>query len=135
MKLKLPSQLDKFYFQVEQLRKYTGIVEVKKCLKKRTIQQNKYLHVLIALYSIEIGNTLLESKTDLKRECYFMRYQKNNKAYLKSSASLDTKGLTDWIEWVKAYAGMNGIFLPSSEDYHRNWAEIEQEIESHKQYL
>ena len=73
MKLKLPSQLDKFNFQVEQLRKYTGIVEVKKCLKKRTLQQNKYLHVLIALYSIEIGNTLLESKTDLKRECYFMR--------------------------------------------------------------
>ena len=135
MKLNLPSQLDKFNFQVEQLRKYTGIVEVKKCLKKRTLSQNKYLHVLIAYYSIEVGNTLNESKTDLKRKCDFMRYQKNDNVYLTSSATLSTRGLTNWIEWIKNYAGMNGIYLPSSEDYHRNWAEIEQEIESHKQYL
>ena len=76
MKLKLPSQLDKFNFQVDQLRKYTGIVEVKKCLKKRTSLQNAYLHVLITLFAIETGYTLNEMKVYLKRGCAFMMYEK-----------------------------------------------------------
>ena len=48
---------------------------------------------------------------------------------------LNTKELSDWIEWIRAKAGMSLFYLPSADDYHRNWAEIEMKIESNKQYL
>lgn len=135
MNFRLPTELDKFNFHADKARKHNGTVSLNLRRPKRTLSQNKYLHVLIALYSIEVGLTLSESKTDLKRECGFMVYKKNGNKYLLSSASLDTKGLHNWIEWIKDYAGRQGIYLPSPDDYKRNWEAIENEIEAHKQYI
>ena len=49
------------------------LIELKEIMKVRTLRQNAYLHVIITLYAIEFGSTLEEAKTDLKRECDFMR--------------------------------------------------------------
>ena len=111
------------------------LIELKEIRKSRTIRQNSYLHVLISLYSVYVGNTLEESKTDLKRLCEFMRYEKNNNVYLKSTAKLNTKELTEFIEWVRNYSSVNGLNLPTSEEYITNRFEIDQEIENNKKYL
>ena len=135
MKIRLPSEKERFKFYYDQLQSYEGVIELKKIRKKRTIRQNSYLHVLINMYAIEYGDRLEEAKQDLKRECSFMNYVKNGKIYYKSSADLDTLGLHNWIEWIKDYAGQNGLYLPSADDYQRNWIEIERTIESNKNYL
>ncbi len=135
MKFNLKTERNKFKFYVDKLIGIDCIVELTRIRKPRTIQQNKYLHVLIALFAIETGYNLDEMKTVLKRECNFMKYEKNGNIFLKRSSKLNTKGLTDWINWIRDYAGTKGFFLPSAEDYHRNWTEIEREIEQHKTYL
>ena len=64
-----------------------------------------------------------------------MRYEKNNNVYLKSTAKLSTKELTEFIEWVRNYSSVNGLYLPTSEEYITNRFEIDQEIENNKKYL
>ena len=126
---------EKFEFIVKSFSDYDGPVRIEKVAKRRTTSQNSYLHILITMFAIEIGNTLEEMKVDLKRDCHFMVYKKNGKTYLKKSSNLDTKEMTDWIDWIKHKAGMNGVYLPEADDYHRNWEQIELEIEANKHYL
>ena len=135
MKFKLPSDLEKFNFYVDRLKDYDGIVELKKCMKPRTLQQNKFLHLLITLFAIETGYTLDEMKTLLKRKCDFMVYEKSGEKFLKKTSDLDVPELASFITWIRNYAGMQGIYLPTSDDYLRNWTEIERTIEQNKQYL
>lgn len=110
-------------------------VSLQKIIPKRTIQQNKYLHVCITLFAIEFGYTLEESKTLLKRLCDFMKYEKNGNKFLKKTSLLDSSELTKFIEWIRNYAGMNGLYIPTSEEYISNRFEIDREIEKSKQYL
>lgn len=135
MKLRLPIDLERLNFEVNKLQSYEGIVELKKIRKPRTINQNKFLHVLITLFGIETGYTIEESKTLLKRKCEFMRYEKNGEVFLKRTRDFDTKELSEFITWIRNYAGMHGIYLPSAEEYLRNWAEIEKTIEMNRNYL
>ena len=111
------------------------VIELKERKTKRTIKQNSYLHVIISLFSINIGYTLEEAKTHLKRHCNFMIYKKGGESFLKSTAVLDTKELTDFIEWIRNYSSENGFYLPSPEEYIENQVYINQEIERHKEYL
>lgn len=110
-------------------------VELKAVKENRTIKQNSYLHVIITLYAIEFGWTLEEAKTNLKRCCNFMTYSKNDELFLKRTRDLDTKGLTDFIEWIREYSSLNGCYLPSPEEYKTNRFEIDKVIDNHKQYL
>jgi hypothetical protein len=110
-------------------------VELKEIGKNRGLKQNSYLHVCVTLYAINFGNTLEESKTDLKRECSFMRYNKNGNVYLKSTAKLTSKELTDFIEWIRNYSSINGCYIPTSEEYLTNKFEIDRDINQNKQYL
>jgi len=109
--------------------------ELTKKKESRTIKQNSYLHVCITLYAIEFGYTLNEAKTDLKRLCSFMVYEKNNSRYLKETKKLDTKELTDFIEWIRGYSAKNGLYIPDAEEYKTNKFNIDREIDKHKQYL
>lgn len=135
MNFRLPQDIEKFNFHVSKAIDYTGTVSLVLKRSKRSLRQNNYIHVLFALYAIEIGLTLEESKTDLKRYCSFMHYEKHGKKYLKQTSKMDTKALAEFTTWIRNYAGMNGVYLPSSEDYFRNWESIEKEIEAHKTYL
>ena len=56
-------------------------IELKEKRQKRTIKQNSYMHVCIALFGIEFGYDLTESKTLLKRLCPFMIYEKNGNKF------------------------------------------------------
>ncbi len=103
--------------------------------KKRTIRQNSYLHSLLQLYAIQYGDTLHFCKQDLKLRCPFMHFKKDEFTYVLSSAGLDTKGMSDWIEWIKNYAGKGGIFLPNADEYGRDWDKYESEIQRFKPFL
>ncbi len=135
MKIKLPDEKERFKFYYDQLQSYEGVIELKKIRKKRTINQNAYLHCLITLFGIELGYTIEEAKTLLKRECEFMRYEKKGAVYLKQTRGMNTKELSDFITWIRNFAGKAGMYLPTAEDYQRNWIEIERTIESNKNYL
>ena len=112
-----------------------AIVDLRAKRKKATLSQNSYLHVCINMYAIFVGETLNRTKTDLKRDCSFMVEEYKGKKYLISSSDLNTKELTNWIEWIRNYASVNGVFIPSPEDYRINWAEYEKEIQACKPYL
>ena len=123
---------------ISKLKKYIDekkIVEIKLVNKKRTLTQNAYLHVCISLYAIEFGYTLYEAKTYLKRNCGFMTYEKNGDKYLKHTSDSDTKELTEFIDWIRNYSGMNGYYIPTPEEYLTNQTMIDRDISRHKEFL
>lgn len=136
MKYFLPGRLNEFNQAVKDLQDYQGHVELRRIRKKRTPKQNRYLHALMTLFGIELGYTIEESKTVLKRECSFMKYKKSGSWFLRSTADLDVKEMTDFIEWIRNYSSMeHGIYLPSADEYYRNWGEIENTIENFKTFI
>lgn len=137
MKLNLKDPIDqsKAVTYLTKLLEGEKLIELKEIKKVRTLRQNSYLHVIITLYAIHFGSTLEEAKTDLKRECSFMRYENNGRQYLKSTAKLDTKELTEFIEWLRNYSSLNGCYLPTSEEYLEQKFNIDRSIEYNNQYL
>lgn len=130
-----PIEIEKAKSKLDFLISKGSIIELTEKRQKRTIKQNSYLHVLFSLYAVEFGYTLEESKITLKRECNFMTYKKNNFIFLKKTSHLNTKELTDFIEWIRNYSSNNGLYLPTSDEYLQNYTEIDAGIEACKQYL
>ena len=64
-----------------------------------------------------------------------MSYEKNGKKYLKETRGMDSKELTDFIEWIRNYSAMGGCYIPTSEEYLINKYSIDREIEQNKQHL
>jgi len=111
------------------------IVEFKEVRQKRSLTQNAYLHVCITLYAIEFGYTIEEAKTHLKRNCEFMKYEKKGEIFVKRTRYMDSKELTNFIDWLRTYASQNGCYIPTSEEYLTNRVSIDNQIETNKQYL
>jgi hypothetical protein len=110
-------------------------VELKKLGANRTIPLNSYLHVCIDLYAIEFGHTKNEAKTDLKRECHFMRYEKNGKHYLVETSKQTNDECSRFVEWIRNYSSQQGLYIPDAEEYKENKFSIDKEIDKHKTYL
>lgn len=110
-------------------------VEIKRLLPARSGNQNSYVHVLFTLYGIEFGYTIEESKTMIKRNCHLMVYEKNGEKFLKSTAALDTKEMTDFIEWFRNFSSQHDCYLPSPNEYRQEQWYFDNEIDKHKQYL
>lgn len=93
-------------------------VELKEIKPRRTIPQNSYYHLLLGIFGLEVGYTVEEAKVLHKREVssQIFVYEKNGKKFLRSSADLTTKEMTDAIEQFKKYAAENGIDLPDAID-------------------
>jgi hypothetical protein len=102
---------------------------------KRTHSQNKYIHVLFGLFGIEFGLTLEEAKTHLKRNCNFMVYEKGSEKFLAHTSDLDTKGLTNFIDWIREYSGKQGCYLPTPTEYREQFIYFDNEINKSKSYL
>ena len=111
------------------------LIEQKEIRQKRSISQNAYYHICVSLYAVHFGSTLNEAKTDLKRYCDFMSYEKNGKHYLKETRGMDSKELTDFIDWIRNYSAKGGCYIPTSEEYLSNRYAIDKEIEQNKQYI
>ncbi len=110
-------------------------IELKKIIPKRSLQLNKFLHVCITLFAIELGYTLEEAKTLLKRSCDFMIYEKNGQKFLRKTSKMDNKECSEFGEWIRNYASQQGIYIPDASEYLENKFNIDKEIDKHKQYL
>ena len=110
-------------------------IELRRILPKRSLDLNSYLHVCISLFAIEYGYTLEESKTLLKRKCSFMVYKKNGLKFLKKTSKLDNLECSKFVEFVRNYAGLQGLYIPTSEEYLSNNFNIDKQINNNKEYL
>lgn len=133
--LSIPYDKNKAAVRLAELSQKSAKIEIKKIIKKRTISQNAYLHVIITLYAIHFGLTINEAKTDLKRACHFMVYQKEGKQYLKETRHFDTRELTEFIDWIRNYSAQHNCYLPTSEEYLTQKFSIDRDIDRNKEYL
>lgn len=110
-------------------------IELKLRRTKRTISQNSYFHVAVAILAIEIGYTLEEMKTVLKRE-YGLYYEKNGIKFLRSTADLSKEEMQTFLSWLLKEASIkHNCYIPSAEDYMINQYEIDKRISSYEVYL
>ncbi len=129
-----PVDLARFETRVLSLKLNKKKVELKEIRQNRTIKQNSYLHVVLSLYGIYSGYTLEEAKTLFKRLAGLV-YEKDGNKFLKSTSDMDTKELTDFIEFIREKSAVEGCYIPTSEEYLTNKYSIDKEIDNHKKYL
>lgn len=132
-----------FLLRAKKLAESGKIVELTEKKPRRSLPQNKYLHVILAYFGAQTGDTLAWVKERyykvLINPDIFIR-QKDDKflgktQYLRSSADLDTTEMSLSIErfrnWVAQEAG---IYIPSADEailiQH-----MEMEIERNKEHL
>ena len=109
-------------------------IDIKQVRNKRTIKQNAYLHVLFTLFGIEIGLTIDESKTYIKRELKFF-YEKQDMIFLKKTSNCNTKELTNFIERFRNFASKQGIYLPTADEYKYNYQYFDNLIYENRNYI
>ena len=137
MKFDLSNSLElrKYETRSDELKKAGSKVDFTKIGENRTVKINKYLHVCINLYAIEFGYTRSEAKTDLKRYCPFMIYEKNGKKYLVETSKQTNEECSKFVEWIRNYASNQGLYIPDADEYKSNRFEIDKEIDKYKTHL
>jgi len=111
------------------------VVDLKEVRTKRSLDQNKYFHVLCGLFGVHFGYTIYETKQLLKDRCEGMEYEKNGVYFQVSTASLNTKEMTDFINWIRNYSAKHGCYLPTPDEYRSRWWEYAKEIEKNREFL
>jgi len=127
-----PKELEKAADYLSKLSSKECIAEIKEVRKNRSLRQNAYLHLTFGIFGLELGYDTAEAKMIYKRyacpELYV--YKKNGIPFVKSSADLDVKQMTDSIEKWRKYAAEAGVDIPAPNNqealmYYQN--RIEQE--------
>lgn len=137
MQYNLTNDYDKQKFKVAVNKYYEkqAIVELKIVYRKRTNEQNSYVHVLFGLYAINFGYTLEEAKHLIKTKCHLLHYEKKGETFIRSTASLDVLEMTNFIEWFRNHSSQEGLYLPTPEEYRTNQLYIDEQIRSCNEYL
>lgn len=137
--------LDKanFLLRAKKLAESGKIVELTEKKPKRSLPQNKYLHVLLAYFGTQTGNTLEWVKQQYYKKLVnpdlFIR-EKEDKylgkiKVLRSSADLDTAEMSLSIERFRNWAAQEaGIYIPSADEA-MLVQQMEIEIERNKEFL
>lgn len=132
-----------FLLRAKKLAESGKIVELTEKKPRRSLPQNKYLHVILAYFGTQTGDTLAWVKERyykvLINPDIFIR-QKDDKflgktQYLRSSADLDTAEMSLSIERFRNWASQEaGIYIPSADEA-MLVQQMEIEIERNKGYL
>lgn len=137
--------LDKanFMLRAKKLAESGKVIELTEKKPKRSLPQNKYLHVLLAYFGTQTGNTLAWVKQQYYKKLVnpdlFIREKEDkylgNIKVLRSSADLDTSEFSLSIERFRNWAAQEvGIYIPSADEailiQH-----MEIEIERNKEFL
>lgn len=137
--------LDKanFLLRAKKLAESGVIVDLTEKKPRRSLPQNKYLHVILAYFGAQTGNTLEWVKQQYYKKLVnpdlFIR-EKEDKylgwiKVLRSSADLDTAEMSLSIERFRNWAAQEaGIYLPSADEF-IIIQQMEIEIERNKEYL
>ena len=141
----LSSPLDKanFLLRAKKLAESGKIVELTEKKPRRSLPQNKYLHVILAYFGTQTGNTLEWVKQQYYKKLVnpdlFIR-EKEDKylgriKVLRSSADLDTSEFSLSIERFRNWAAQEvGIYIPSADEAILI-QQMEIEIERSKEFL
>ena len=141
--LKNPLERANFMTRANALSSSQKVVELTEKKPVRTIQQNKYLHVIIGYFASQCGYTLEYVKQNyfkiLCNKDIFVRETDDQYlgkvTLLRSSASLDTSEMTTAIERFRNWASAEaGIYLPEPHEEEMLTYAM-QEMERYKQYL
>lgn len=104
-------------------------VRISRIVRRRSLSQNSYLHLLLSYFGQHFGYTLEEAKIlykQLNPSIYV--YRKNNHTFLRSSAELDTVEMTKSIDKFREESKALGFPLPSPDE--QEWlARIENDVE------
>lgn len=137
--------LDKanFLLRSNKLAESGKVIELTEKKPKRSLPQNKYLHVLLAYFGTQTGNTLEWVKQQYYKKLVnpdlFIR-EKEDKylgkiKVLRSSADLDTAEMSLSIERFRNWAAQEaGIYIPSADEAILI-QQMEIEIERNKEFL
>ena len=119
--------LDKanFLLRAKKLAESGKVIELTEKKPRRSLPQNKYLHVILAYFGTQTGNTLEWVKQQYYKKLVnpdlFIR-EKEDKylgriKVLRSSADLDTAEMSLSIERFKNWAAQEaGIYIPSADE-------------------
>lgn len=141
----LSSPLDKanFLLRAKKLAESGIIVDLTEKKPRRSLPQNKYLHVILAYFGAQTGNTLEWVKQQYYKKLVnpdlFIR-EKEDKylgriKVLRSSADLDTAEMSLSIERFRNWAAQEaGIYIPSADETILI-QQMEIEIERSKEFL
>lgn len=132
-----------FLLRARKLAEGGKIVELTEKKPRRSLPQNKYLHVILAYFGTQTGNTLEWVKQQYYKKLVnpdlFIR-EKEDKylgriKVLRSSADLDTSEFSLSIERFRNWAAQEaGIYIPSADEA-MLVQQMEIEIERNKGYL
>lgn len=137
--------LDKanFLLRAKKLAESGKIIEMSEKKPRRSLPQNKYLHVILAYFGTQTGNTLEWVKQQYYKKLVnpdlFIR-EKEDKylgkiKVLRSSADLDTSEFSLSIERFRNWAAQEAsIYIPSSDEAILI-QKMEIEIERNKEFL
>ena len=137
--------LDKanFLLRAKKLAESGKVIELTEKKPRRSLPQNRYLHVLLAYFGTQTGNTLEWVKQQYYKKLVnpdlFIR-EKEDKylgkiKVLRSSADLDTSEFSLSIERFRNWTSQeSGIYLPSADEY-IIIQQMEIEIERNKEFL
>ena len=132
-----------FLLRAKKLAEIGKIVELTEKKPRRSLPQNKYLHVILAYFGTQTGNTLEWVKQQYYKKLVnpdlFIR-EKEDKylgkiKVLRSSADLDTSEFSLSIERFRNWAAQEAsIYIPSSDEAILI-QQMEIEIERNKEFL
>ncbi len=132
-----------FLLRAKKLAESGKVIELTEKKPRRSLPQNKYLHVLLAYFGTQTGSTLEWVKQQYYKKLVnpdlFIR-EKEDKylgkiKVLRSSADLDTSEFSLSIEKFRNWASQEaGIYLPSADEY-IIIQQMEIEIERNKEFL
>ena len=137
--------LDKanFLLRAKKLAESGKVIELAEKKPRRSLPQNKYLHVILAYFGTQTGNTLEWVKQQYYKKLVnpdlFVR-EKEDKylgriKVLRSSADLDTAEMSLSIERFRNWAAQEaGIYIPSADEAILI-QQMEIEIERSKEFL
>ena len=143
MQYNLNSELDRqrFKVKVKQLWTKGGIVEVTE-KRRRTLNQNAYLHIAISAFAIEIGESAEYVKQEVfKRICnpdLFLVTKENpilgTIEVLRSSRDLTTHEMFVAIDRYRKWCAEQGVYIPEANE-EENLASLEAELSKYERYL
>lgn len=137
--------LDKanFLLRAKKLAESGKVIELAEKKPRRSLPQNKYLHVILAYFGTQTGNTLEWVKQQYYKKLVnpdlFIREKKDKYLgrikVLRSSADLDTAEMSLSIERFRNWATQEaGIYIPSADEAILI-QQMEIEIERNKEFL
>lgn len=129
--------------KLEKLIKEQKVFELTEKKPKRSLSQNKYLHVILAYFGCQIGETMEYVKRNyykiLCNKDTFVREREDKFLgkikYLRSSTDLDSSEMSMTIERFRNFASSEvGVYIPSP-DEERLIQLMEIEVERNKPYI